>query len=125
MTSSRGTCRMLQVASLILLLVVVALPGRAQETRATLLGRVTDSSSAVVPGASLKITNKATGVVISSQSNDSGNFVATYLIPGIYLVECEKAGFKGYRHDDLELHVNDRLELNIVLEVGNTSDAVT
>ena len=125
MTSSRGTRRILQLARLILLLMVVAMAGLAQETRATLLGRVTDSSSAVVPGANLKITNKATGVTINSQTNDSGNFVATYLIPGVYLVECEKAGFKGYRHDDLELHVNDRLELNIVLEVGNASEAVT
>jgi len=113
------------------LAVLVLLPGsvmhlcRAQESRATLVGRVTDSSSAVVPLANVRITNQATSVTVALQTNEAGNYVATYLIPGVYRVECEKAGFKLYRHDDLELHVNDRLELNIVLEVGNASETVT
>jgi hypothetical protein len=106
-------------------MLVLTLPCLAQESRATLVGVVTDSSSAVVPMAQVTITNQATGVAVTAQTNEAGNYVALYLIPGVYRVACEKAGFKHYQHDGLELHVNDRVELNIPMEVGNQAEAVT
>ena len=111
----------LAVRTLLLLIDVAVWQCRAQESRATLVGRVTDSSSAVVPLATVRVTNEATGVTLTSQTNDAGNYIATYLIPGSYRVECEKQGFKQYRHAGLELHVNDRVELNIELEIGNAA----
>jgi hypothetical protein len=79
----------------------------------------------VVPRAIVKITNEATGVTVTSQTNESGNYVAPYLISGRYRVQCEMPGFKQFRREGIELRVNDRLELNFTLEVGDTTDTVT
>src|SRR5437764_4900661 len=108
-----------------ILIVALALPCWGQESRGTIVGRVTDTSSAVVPRASVKITNEATGVTVTSQTNESGNYVAPYLISGRYRVQCEMPGFKQLRREGVELRVNDRLELNFTLEVGDTIDTVT
>lgn len=97
----------------------------AQESRGTILGRVTDSSGAVVPGATVRITNVATEVVAIAQSNEQGNYLAPFLIPGIYRLSSEMKGFKRVDRDRLELRVSDRLEVDIVLAPGEMSESVT
>ncbi len=96
-----------------------------QEARGTILGRVTDSSGAVIPGASVKITNQSTGVTTSLVTNDQGNYQAPYLIPGKYRVLAEMAGFKRFLREGVELRVSDRLELDIALNVGEVTETVT
>jgi hypothetical protein len=96
-----------------------------QEPRGTILGRVVDSSGAVVPGATVKVTNAATGVSTPLTTNQDGNYLALYLIPGTYRVEAETTGFKRSIREGLELRVNDRIEVNIALEVGNVSEQLT
>ncbi|MGK4301914.1 carboxypeptidase-like regulatory domain-containing protein, partial [Klebsiella pneumoniae] len=63
-----------------------------QESRATITGRVTDPSGAVVPRADVRAVNLATNAGGSSVSNESGNFEIPYLLPGIYRVTVESAG---------------------------------
>jgi len=60
----------------LLVLVLAAGLGWSQEARGTILGRVTDSTGAVIPAVSVRITNVATGVTISLESNDQGNYLA-------------------------------------------------
>jgi hypothetical protein len=90
----------------------------AQETRGTILGRVTDPSGAVVAGAEVRATNAATGVAVSARSNESGNYVLPYLLTGDYAVEAQMAGFKKSVLEGIELRINDRVEVNIELQVG-------
>jgi len=97
----------------------------AQEARGTLLGRVTDSSGAVIPGVSITVTNVATGVAIPVESNAEGNYMAPFLIPGRYEVAAEKAGFKRSVRDGIEVRVNDRITLDIALDVGEVRQTVT
>ena len=106
------------------LLVCAAFVG-AQEYRATLVGTVTDQSGAAVPGTRLTVTNIETGVSVNSAANDQGRFVAPYLLPGRYKLRIEQAGFKAFERGPFELRINDRLELNVMLEVGQLSDQVT
>jgi hypothetical protein len=101
-----------------------ALPLPAQETRGTILGRVTDPTGAVIAGASVRATNRATDVSVSVRTNDSGNFTIPYLITGSYTVESEMAGFKKTVRDRIEVRVNDTVEVNIELQVGSTSESV-
>jgi len=96
-----------------------------QEARGAILGRVMDSSGAVVPGVSVVITNRSTGVATSVQTNDQGNYAASYLIPGAYQVTAEHSGFKRFLRQEIELRVGDRLELNIALEVGQATEQIT
>jgi hypothetical protein len=107
------------------LLIVSSQPTRSQEARGTVLGRVTDRSDAVVPGVSVRITNKATGIATAVETNEQGNYLAPYLIPSIYQVTAEKSGFKRFLRDGIELRLNDRLEVNILLELGDLTDTVT
>ncbi len=111
------------VASLFVIL--VAQPMSAQESRATIIGRVTDASGAVIGGASVSFTNVGTGVVVKTVTNGEGNYFSSFLIPGTYRVTAEMPGFKNLVCSGITLSVNDRLELNLTLEVGSQAESVT
>jgi hypothetical protein len=82
----------MRLLSIALLFAPLALWG--QETRGTILGRVTDSSGAVIAGAEIRATNSATGVAATARSNEAGNYVLPYLLAGDYTVQAGMAGFK-------------------------------
>jgi hypothetical protein len=96
----------------------------AQESRATLSGRVVDPTDAVVVGVKVEAHNTQTGVAASTVSNDSGKFVLPFLIPGNYRISAAATGFKSYTRNDIELRVNDSVEVTIKLEVGNMAEKV-
>jgi hypothetical protein len=95
-----------------------------QDTRGSILGRVTDASGANVAGAEVKITNVATGVAVTAKTNDSGNFVVPYLTPGVYTVTAELAGFKKFVRENVQVRVNDAVEVNMPLTVGDVAESV-
>jgi len=107
--------------------VVATWPGQlhAQEARGTIIGRVSDPSGAVIPGASVQVMNKAMGTELSLQTNSAGSYLAALLIPGMYRITVSSPGFKTYVRDDVELRVNERLEVNITLEIGATGESIT
>lgn len=102
-------------------------PGRAfgQEARGSITGKVRDVGQSVISGATIRITNTAMGTTVTVTTNEAGAYNALYLIPGTYQVTAENAGFKKYVRDGIQLRVNDFLEVDIVLEVGDVSDLVT
>jgi len=107
------------------LLMFSVLPASGQESRATVVGRVTDSSGAVIPGATISLTNLETGVMVKTEANAEGNYFAPFLIPGKYRIVAEKSGFKSLVRSGITLSVNDRLELNLPLEIGSQAETVT
>ena len=100
------------------------MPVKAQESRGSILGRVTDSTDAVVLGARVAATNLATNTVVSSTTNESGNYEIPYLLPGRYRVEVELQGFNKAVREDVELRVSDRLQLNFALQLGNVAESI-
>jgi hypothetical protein len=100
-------------------------PVTAQETRGAILGRVVDTTGAVVPGVSVRATNTATNVTAAAESNAEGNYELPYLLPGTYSVTTEHAGFKSFRRDGVEVRIGDRLSIPIQLEIGQVSEQVT
>ena len=66
----------------------------AQEARGAIVGRITDPQNAVIPKASVVVTNKAMGTKLALVTNDVGFYQATYLIPGLYQITVEAPGFK-------------------------------
>jgi hypothetical protein len=100
-------------------------PGWSQESKGTILGRITDSSGLVVPAATIHVIDKATTLNTRSVSNADGNYVVPFLVPGTYTITVEKTGFKKFVRDGIILNINDRLEINIPLELGAVSDTVT
>ncbi len=117
--------RVVNLVVAFLIIEAVVYSGWAQESRGTILGRVTDSSGLLVPGVSVQVTNIATGVTLKGATNDEGNYFFSFLIPGMYRVTAEKQGFKRSVRDAIEVNVNARLELNLSLEIGAMADTIT
>ena len=107
-----------------LLAASLAMPALAQESRATITGRVLDTSDAIVAGAKVHAINLQTGLSGTVVSNESGSFVIPFQLPGAYRVTVEMSGFKTYAQDDVRLRVNDTLDLRIRLELGNVTETV-
>jgi Carboxypeptidase regulatory-like domain len=80
-------------------------PAFGQVVTATLTGSITDSSGGSVPNASVKVTERSTGVTRSSNTSVDGVYNVPYLNPGVYLVEVDAAGFKKYSQDNVRLAV--------------------
>jgi hypothetical protein len=91
----------------------------------TILGRVTDPSGAVVPGASVTILNQETNAVRMVETDDSGNYSALLLTPGLYRISVEKPTFASAVFSDVKLTVNDTLRVDAAIRIGQRSDAVT
>lgn len=113
-------------AAMLVATVTLGLPASSsgQEARGTVSGTVQDASKGVIPGASVTITNVAMGTSVTVITNELGWFQAPYLIPGAYMVAVELSGFKKYVRE-VAVRVNDRLGLEIPLEVGASVETVT
>jgi Carboxypeptidase regulatory-like domain len=99
-------------------------PVFAQEFRGAISGKITESSGAIVPGARITVTNRATNAVVSATSNEAGDYAALYLTPGTYTVAVEAKDFKKTVRENVEVRVGDRLVLDLQLEVGGVSETV-
>src|SRR5215468_6428709 len=109
----------------VLCAIVFRVAALAQTTTGSIVGVVTDPGGASVPGATVTVTNEGTGVVAIKMTTDSsGNYVATTLPPGRYVVTVEAAGFKKSVNPGINLSVQDRIGLNVALEVGQLSESV-
>lgn len=97
----------------------------AQENRGTIVGIVTDSSGAIIPGAAIRITNVATNVTVTTVSNEEGNFEVRFLNAGIYRLNAESAGFKSFVRQNLQVRLGDRLAVPVAMELGDVSEQVT
>jgi len=90
----------------------------AQSERGTITGTVHDSSGAVVPGASVRITNDATNVTIATSSNVSGEFTAPDLATGKYNLRVEKQGFRAFLLTGITVDAASTVRADANLEVG-------
>jgi hypothetical protein len=97
----------------------------AQETRGRIVGRVSDTTRAPIPGASVTVADATRGTTASAATNSEGLFQVSYLLPGTYQVTVEVTGFKKHVQDNLLLQMNETRDLAIVLEVGGIEDAVS
>ena len=97
---------------------------RAQETRSTVLGRISDPTGAVIPGAVVEATNLDTGVRAMVPTNANGDFLLPFLIPGPYSLTVEAPGFKKWVRSRLQTRVDDRITIDVTMEIGQASDSV-
>jgi len=112
--------------ALILLMVSGFTPAaRAQGIdNALLRGTVTDSTGAVVPGATVTMTNVDTGVSEKRPTDESGRYLFTDLKPASYTAKVEVAGFKTLIRENVVLRVGQQTDLDLKLEVGEISQQV-
>ena len=102
---------------------VLASGAAAQEIRAALSGRVIDESGSSVPGAKVRIANRATNVAVEVTTNVEGNYVAPFLTPGEYSVSVEKEGFSRAVRDSIILQTQQRLGVDFTLKAGTPASS--
>jgi outer membrane receptor protein involved in Fe transport len=117
--------RTLKKVCLALLLVLsVSVPAAAQSAGGLIIGTVTDSSGALIPGVSVTITHTETGRTYEVMTNDRGEYVSPPLGVGTYRVEGSLTGFKRAVRSGLTLEVQQTAVVNLRLDVGEVADTV-
>jgi len=96
----------------------------AQTFRGTILGSVTDSSGAAVPGATVTIKNLDTGLVRTVTTSDDGTYAAPELPIGNYSVSVEKAGFKVGVVTGIKVEVSTERRTDVSLQPGQLAQTV-
>jgi hypothetical protein len=96
----------------------------AQEFRATISGRVSDSQGATVAGAKILATQVGTEAKFETVSASDGLYTIPFLPPGTYRLVVESPGFKRYVRESLTAGANERLGIDIQLEVGAVTETV-
>src|SRR5690349_2041762 len=114
---------------LVLSLAFVLLCGLAvrasAQTSGEITGLVTDSSGATVTGATVTVTNKATGAPRKATTNSEGLYTFPSLLPGVYEMKVEQTGFKVARLDNITLDVQQTARLDVTMEVGQVGEMLT
>src|SRR5216684_3376781 len=96
----------------------------AQIGNAGLGGTVTDQSGAAVVGATVTLTNKATGTETSFTSDERGEYTFRNLTPGTYDLRASKSGFQNYLKKDIVVTINASVRADAVLKVGAQTETV-
>jgi hypothetical protein len=118
-----GTIRSVAIA--VLVLAAVAPATWAQKDMGNIVGSVKDGTGAVVAEAKVSVTDIDHGTVFNSTTNSSGEYVAGPLKIGRYTVTVEKAGFKKTVAGPVTLNVQDRVAVDITLQVGAVNETMT
>ena len=107
-----------------ILICFFAIMGLAQIDTGAIVGTVRDPSGAAVPKATITVTNTATGVAVTTQTNSAGEYQVTALIPGTYSVKVSASGFASQENSGVEIHVQSRPSIDFSLKVGEVSTTV-
>lgn len=123
---SRKMATRLLVRCLLVLAAVwgTRVPSAAQTVNASVHGTVTDASGAIVPAATVQVKNPATGQVRQAVTDDVGYYTITQLAPGNYDLDVSKAGFASTHQAGVQLLVNQDLEANYTLSLGQVTQQV-
>jgi Carboxypeptidase regulatory-like domain/TonB-dependent Receptor Plug Domain len=96
----------------------------AQVTTGSILGTVRDASGAVVPGATVTVTDTGKGTIIAKQTDTEGNYSVPYLLPGTYNISVELKGFKRSVANNVVVDIDQKANLDFTLETGGASETV-
>jgi hypothetical protein len=91
----------------------------------SIVGTVTDPSGGVVAGATVKVTDPATGSVRQEITNDQGYFVVSTLRPSTYDVSIAATGFSDFNQKGVRLQADQTETVNTTLTVGKATQSVS
>src|ERR1700758_4265371 len=120
---SSASCRLLVFALVILVLAFPTNAG-AQKDAGSIVGSVKDPSGALISQAAVTVTDVERGSNLSTKTNDAGEYVAGPLRVGRYTVTVEHPGFKKAVSEPVNLDVQQRIALNVTLQVGRITEAI-
>jgi hypothetical protein len=116
--------RVVFTCSLTLFLLLFFSAASGQGTGGRILGRVADPTDAVISGVDVTLVNEATGVSRDTKTSEAGNYTFVSVVPGVYDMTFELAGFKKSVQKSITVDVNQVVTLNQILTVGETQQVV-
>jgi len=117
-------------STMLIALVILAIAGLAprafaQATDGNIVGTVTDATQAVIPGATVTATNKATGIVYKGMSNEVGDYRINNVPVGTYDVDVTGGGMTPRKLTNVQVELNRTSTVNITLQVASvTADVI-
>jgi hypothetical protein len=118
----KGQMRLKVLVGMLVILLLSFANIFGQEFRGTITGTVTDPQGAIIPGATVAVKNLETNVVNNVTANDEGSYTVPFLLPGKYSISVTSAGFKTSVRENVTVNVDDRLTIDIQLEIGQTAE---
>src|SRR6185312_15089370 len=112
------------VRCVVVLMICLSPSASAQSTSGRIIGRVADSTGAVVSGVTVTLVNDATRVSRNTKTNDTGDYTFIEVAPATYHVEYTLQGFKKDVATNVIVDVNQVLTLNATLQPGATQETV-
>ena len=106
------------------LLFLSAVAASAQTASTQILGIVTDSTGAVVPGANITAKRVETGDVRTTISNNTGNYIFPLVDSGAYEVTCTAAGFKTEVRRGIPVELNQKARIDFQMQIGQTAETI-
>lgn len=96
----------------------------AQTTSTEILGTVTDSSGAAIPGATVTMLRAATGEKRDTRTTASGDYSFPLIEIGEYTVTCQMPGFKTQERKGVIVQLQQKVRVNFTMEIGQITDTV-
>jgi len=112
------------IVSLCICLATFTPLAQAQAVYGSIIGTVTDPQGAAVANAKVTVIDQRKGTSDTTTTNDSGNYSVTHLIPDIYTVRAESAGFKTSEQKDVNVSADAASSVPLQFQVGGTSETV-
>ena len=109
---------------LLVLVMISAAAALGQTASTQILGLVTDSSGAVIPGATVTATRVDTGDRRSTTSNETGNYIFPLVDSGSYEVSCAAPGFKTEIRRNILLELNQKGRIDFQMQVGQQAETI-
>ncbi len=103
----------------------VSLPAWAQQDTATIVGTVTDTTGAVVPGVKVTVSNPEKAYVRELATNTAGEYTAARIPIGDYVITAEATGFEKLVRSAITVSVGQTLRVDLQLKVGQVTQEVT
>jgi len=98
---------------------------QAQAIYGSIFGTVNDNTGAVVPNATITVTDESKGTSVAAQSNASGDFTVQHLIPDTYDIKVTVSGFKTFAQNGIVVAADTSAKVDVALEIGGQSETVT
>ena len=90
-----------------------------QAVYGSIYGTVTDNTGAVIPNASITVTDVSKGNLVQEQSNGSGEFTVDHLIPDLYDVRVEMSGFQSFSQKGVQIFADTSTKVAVVCHAGD------
>src|SRR5277367_3557129 len=119
----RSITRVLMLVSVVCLLAYSPL-AFGQAVYGSIFGTITDTTGAVVPGATVTVTDESKGTSVNVQSNGTGDFTVEHLIPDVYDLKVDMSGFKGFQQKGIQVSADSSVKVVAALTIGASAEVV-